>query len=78
MRDLNGRGTVAAQHWTRKAVMSETALIVETRGSDTRLVLNRPQAMFEECPEIARHFLHMCAMAPDRLDVDWYQHHPTV
>lgn len=27
--------------------MSETALLVEIRGSGTRLVLNRPQAMIE-------------------------------
>lgn len=47
MRDLKERGTVAAQHWSRKAVMSETARIVETHGPGTRLVLNRPQAMIE-------------------------------
>lgn len=71
MRDLNGRGTVAAQHWSRKAIMSKTALILETHGSVTRLVLNRPQMMielnltvFEGYPGVKRHFPHICAGAP--------------
>lgn len=45
MRGLKGRGTEAAQHWTWKAEMNETALIIENHGSVTRLVMNRPQAM---------------------------------